>query len=98
MYRYYFKHKIDFTIAFIAFLLLSPIFLILLFLLIMNNQGTTPFFFQKRPGLNGIIFKVIKFKTMNDKKDNNGNLLPDSERLTKIGKIIRKTSLDEIPQ
>ncbi len=97
MYKLFFKRVIDFLIALIALLLLSPIFFIVLILLAMYNAGK-PFFFQERPGKNEKIFKVIKFKTMNDKKDSNGELLPDSVRLTKVGKFVRKTSLDEIPQ
>lgn len=97
MYKLFFKRVIDFLIALIALLLLSPIFFIVLILLAIYNAGK-PFFFQKRPGKNERIFKVIKFKTMNDKKDSNGELLPDSIRLTKVGKLVRKTSLDEIPQ
>ncbi len=97
MYKLFFKRVIDFLIALIALLLLSPIFFIVLILLAIYNAGK-PFFFQERPGKNEKIFKVIKFKTMNDKKDSNGELLPDSVRLTKFGKFVRKTSLDEIPQ
>lgn len=97
MYKNFFKPIIDFSLAFVGLLLLSPIFLVVLILLIIANQGK-PFFFQRRPGKNEKMFKVIKFKTMNDKKDKNGYLLPDSERLTKVGRFIRKTSLDEIPQ
>ena len=97
MYKKIIKFIIDFLIAFSGFLLLSPIFIITTVLLFFVNQGM-PFFIQQRPGKNGKIFNVIKFKTMNDKKDENGNLLPDEKRLTKIGKFIRKTSLDEIPQ
>lgn len=97
MYKLFLKRVIDFLLALIALLLLSPIFFIVLVLLAMYNAGK-PFFFQERPGKNEKIFKVIKFKTMNDKKDSNGELLPDSVRLTKVGKFVRKTSLDEIPQ
>lgn len=78
-------------------MLLSPVFVVVSFLLFVANQGK-PFFLQPRPGKNERIFKVIKFKTMNDKKDANGNLLPDADRLTAIGRFVRKTSLDEIPQ
>jgi lipopolysaccharide/colanic/teichoic acid biosynthesis glycosyltransferase len=74
-----------------------PILIIVTFLLFISNQGK-PFFFQLRPGKNEQLFKIIKFKTMNDKKDSDGNLLPDSERLTKIGNFVRKTSIDELPQ
>lgn len=87
----------DFTVALIMIIFLSPVFLLILFILTINNDGS-PFFFQERPGLNGEIFKVIKFKTMNDARDNNGNLLSDEKRLTSVGQFIRKTSLDEVPQ
>ncbi|AIH02775.1 sugar transferase [Riemerella anatipestifer CH3] len=87
----------DFTLALVGFLLLSPVFILVTIGLFFANQGK-PFFFQKRPGKNERIFSIIKFKTMNDKKDANGNLLSDAERLTAIGKFVRKTSLDEIPQ
>lgn len=97
MYKNYFKRLFDFTAAFIGILLLSPLFIIVSIGLFFANQGN-PFFFQLRPGKNGKIFKIIKFKTMNDKKDENGNLLSDAERLTTIGAFVRKTSLDEMPQ
>ncbi|MBE7652736.1 sugar transferase [Tenacibaculum finnmarkense] len=97
MYKNYIKRVFDFLIALVALVLLSPIFIIVLILLSIYNNGK-PFFFQKRPGKNQEIFKVIKFKTMNDKKDSDGNLLADSERLTKVGNFVRKTSLDELPQ
>ncbi|MCU7598174.1 sugar transferase [Riemerella anatipestifer] len=97
MYRDFFKPIMDFTLALVGFLLLSPVFILVTIGLFFANQGK-PFFFQKRPGKNERIFSIIKFKTMNDKKDANGNLLSDAERLTAIGKFVRKTSLDEIPQ
>ena len=97
MYKCFLKRIIDVIIAFLAILLLSPILLIITISLFIVNKGK-PFFFQERPGKNEKIFKVVKFKTMNDKKDNNGNLLPDTLRLTKIGIFVRSTSLDEIPQ
>lgn len=97
MYKKYIKSIFDFSIAFIAFFFLLLIFVIVLIGLYLVNQGK-PFFFQLRPGKNGQLFKIIKFKTMNDKKDENGNLLSDDYRLTKIGAFVRKTSLDEIPQ
>ena len=96
-YSIYFKSLIDFTLALIIFVILSPLFVIITIGLYFVNNGK-PFFFQMRPGKNGKIFRIIKFKTMNDKKDEKGNLLQDSERLTDIGIFVRKTSLDEIPQ
>lgn len=97
MYKNYLKHLFDFTAALVSLLLLSPIFLVVTIGLSFANQGK-PFFLQTRPGKNGTTFTIIKFKTMNDKKDAAGNLLSDAERLTKIGALVRKTSLDEIPQ
>lgn len=97
MYKTVFKRVFDFLAALLGLVFLSPIFFIVIIGLFFANQGK-PFFFQLRPGKNGKIFKIIKFKTMNDKKDSNGNLLSDAERLTKIGSFVRKTSLDEIPQ
>jgi lipopolysaccharide/colanic/teichoic acid biosynthesis glycosyltransferase len=97
MYKNYLKTIIDFSIAFLGFFFMLPIFLTVLIGLYIANQGK-PFFFQLRPGKNEQLFKIIKFKTMNDMKDNNGNLLPDEKRLTKIGQLVRKTSLDELPQ
>lgn len=97
MYKNYFKRILDFVAALIGLIVLSPFFVIITVCLFFANQGK-PFFFQLRPGKNGEIFKIVKFKTMNDKKDANGNLLPDAERLTRIGAFVRKTSLDEIPQ
>ena len=97
MYRNFFKPLFDIIISLIAFLILAPVFLVVVVVLSISNQGKA-FFFQLRPGKHGKIFKVIKFKTMNDKMDNEGNLFPDAKRLTTVGKFIRKTSLDEIPQ
>jgi len=97
MYPKIIKPILDFSIAFFTLLLLSPIFILVTLFLAIANSGK-PFFVQKRPGKNKKLFNIIKFKTMNDKKDANGNLLPDDKRLTSIGKIVRKTSLDEIPQ
>ena len=97
MYKLFFKRFLDFLLAFIGFVILCPIFIIVLICLLIGNRGK-PFFFQARPGKNERIFKIIKFKTMNDKKDEKGNLLPDEKRLTAFGKFVRKTSLDEIPQ
>jgi len=97
MYKSTLKPTFDFLAAFIGLLVLSPIFILTTMALAMVNNGK-PFFFQKRPGKNERIFSIIKFKTMNDKKDAQGNLLSDAERLTAVGKFVRKTSLDEIPQ
>lgn len=97
MYRYIIKPIFDFIIALIGLLILSPIFLVVMIILWIVNDGN-PFFYQLRPGKGQRIFKIIKFKTMNDRCDASGHLLPDAERLTKIGAFIRKTSLDEIPQ
>jgi len=92
-----FKRFIDFSCAFIGLIMLSPVFLGITILLVFVNQGT-PFFVQARPGRNGKVFHLLKFKTMNDKRDSAGFLLPDDMRMTSIGNVIRKTSLDEIPQ
>ncbi|RQO38174.1 lipid carrier--UDP-N-acetylgalactosaminyltransferase [Chryseobacterium sp. KBW03] len=97
MYKNYLKRIFDFIFSLIGITLLFPIFLIVTVGLFLSNNGK-PFFFQRRPGKSGKIFKIIKFKTMNDKKDSNGNLLSDAERLTPVGAFVRKTSLDEIPQ
>lgn len=97
MYKHFFKRLIDFVLALIGLIILSPIFIFASVFLFFANNGK-PFFLQRRPGKNEKIFNIIKFKTMNDKKDVDGNLLPDSKRLTPIGAFFRKTSLDEIPQ
>jgi lipopolysaccharide/colanic/teichoic acid biosynthesis glycosyltransferase len=97
MYSKIVKPILDFLLAVIAFIILLPVFLLVTILLFIANQGK-PFFIQRRPGKNCKVFSIIKFKTMNDKKDTNGNLLSDAERLTAVGKFVRKTSLDEIPQ
>ncbi|WP_396196738.1 sugar transferase [Flavobacterium sp.] len=97
MYRLFLKSVIDFTVALFFLVGLSPIILITTIAVYFANQGK-PFFFQLRPGKNEQLFKIIKFKTMNDKKDSDGNLLSDAHRLTKIGNFVRKTSLDELPQ
>ncbi|MCM4157100.1 sugar transferase [Gramella sp. AN32] len=97
MYQTLIKPFFDFLAALMGILILSPFFLIFMILLAIVNHGK-PFFYQKRPGLHGKIFKIIKFRTMNDARDEKGNLLPDSKRLTLVGKIVRKTSIDEIPQ
>ena len=98
MYKNYIKRIIDLLLAGIGFLIISPVFLLLWLLLAVANKGAGAFFTQERPGKNERIFRVIKFKTMTDERDAEGNLLPDAERLTKIGKLVRSTSLDEIPQ
>ena len=98
MYKHFFKRIIDFTIVFIALLIIWPILLIITIWLHFANKGAGAFFTQERPGKDGKIFKVIKFKSMTDERDENGKLLPNEQRLTKIGSIIRKTSIDELPQ
>jgi len=97
LYRNFLKRVLDLIVSLFAFCLLLPLFIVVTALLFIANQGS-PFFVQPRPGKKGRIFRLVKFKTMNDKKDAAGNLLSDAERLTGIGKFIRKTSLDEIPQ
>jgi lipopolysaccharide/colanic/teichoic acid biosynthesis glycosyltransferase len=97
MYQFIIKRILDITFAIVGFLLISPFFIIITIILFIANSGK-PFFFQRRPGLHGKIFKVIKFKTMNDKRSRTGNLLPDEQRLTAVGNLIRKSSLDELPQ
>ena len=98
MYKHFFKRVIDFTIVFIALLIIWPILLLVAIWLHFANKGAGAFFTQERNGKNGKIFKVIKFKTMTDERDENGNLLPDAQRLTKVGKFVRSTSIDELPQ
>lgn len=98
MYKYFFKRFFDFWISLIALICISPILLIVTIWLHFANKGAGAFFFQERPGKDAKIFKVIKFKTMTDERDANGNLLPDAQRLTKVGKFVRSTSIDELPQ
>ena len=97
LYKSFFKRFIDFLASFFGLLVLSPLMLIVMVLLSFANKGK-PFFFQIRPGKNEKLFKIIKFKTMNDAKDEQGNLLEDAKRLTLVGNFVRKTSLDELPQ
>ena len=98
MYKCFFKQLIDFIIALYILFFLWPILLLITIWLHFANKGAGVFFTQERPGKNGKIFKVIKFKTMTDERDANGDLLPDEQRLTKVGKFIRSTSVDELPQ
>ena len=97
LYSRYIKRVIDFVISFIALVLLLPVFILTALFLVAANRGT-PFFFQRRPGKNDRVFLLMKFKTMNDLRDSEGHLLDDEKRITRIGKFIRKSSLDEIPQ
>lgn len=97
MYRNFIKRALDIILSFIILALCSPILIVTYILLVIANKGEA-FFIQRRPGKNGEIFEIIKFKSMNDKKGPDGKLLPDSERITKVGQFVRKTSLDEIPQ
>ncbi len=97
MYIFFFKRILDFTTALIGLIILSPFFIIVTIALYFANHGK-PFFYQRRPGLNEKIFRIIKFRSMNNKVDAEGKLLPDAERLTPVGAFVRKTSLDEIPQ
>ena len=98
MYKNFFKRLIDFIIVLSALLVIWPILLVIYIWLSIANKGAGAIFYQERPGLHGKIFKVMKFKSMTDEKDANGNLLPDAERLTKVGKFVRSTSIDELPQ
>ena len=98
LYKKYFKRVLDFTIVFIALLIIGPIILLIALWLHFANKGAGAFFTQERPGRNGKIFKIIKFKTMTDERDTDGNLLPDAQRLTKVGRFVRSTSIDELPQ
>jgi lipopolysaccharide/colanic/teichoic acid biosynthesis glycosyltransferase len=98
MYKHFFKRFFDFWISLVALIIISPILLVITIWLHFANKGAGAFFFQDRPGKDGKIFKVIKYKTMTDERDAEGNLLPDEARLTKVGKFVRSTSIDELPQ
>lgn len=98
MYKYFFKRLIDFIIVFCVLVVIWPILLIITLWLHFANKGASAFFTQERPGKGGKIFKVIKFKTMTDERDADGNLLPDADRLTNVGRFVRSTSIDELPQ
>ena len=98
MYKHFFKRVIDFTIVLVALLIIWPVLLIITVWLHFANKEAGAFFTQERPGKDGKIFKVIKFKSMTDERDADGNLLPDAQRLTKVGSFVRKTSIDELPQ
>ncbi len=97
MYRFFIKRSFDFIASLVLLVFIAPIFVLITFFLFLANRGK-PFFIQKRPGKNEKTFDIIKFKTMNDLKDSKGDLLPDKDRLTPVGRFVRKTSLDEIPQ
>ena len=98
MYRHFFKRLIDFCVALVALVCISPVLIIVAIWLHFANKGAGAFFLQERPGWHGKIFKIIKFKTMTDERDAEGNLLPDADRLTKVGRFVRSTSIDELPQ
>lgn len=98
MYKHFFKRFFDFWISLIALICISPILFVVTIWLHFANKGAGAFFFQERPGKDGKIFKVVKYKTMTDERDSNGELLPDSERLTRVGRFVRSTSIDELPQ
>ena len=98
MYKHFFKRFFDFWISLIVLIIISPILLVVTIWLHFANKGAGAFFTQDRPGKDGKIFKVIKYKTMTDERDSEGNLLPDEDRLTKVGKFVRSTSIDELPQ
>lgn len=98
MYKHFFKRVIDFSIVLVALLIIWPFLLIITVWLHFANKGAGAFFFQERPGKDAKIFKVIKFKTMTDERDADGKLLPDAQRLTKVGKLVRSLSIDELPQ
>lgn len=98
MYKRYFKRLFDFSVALLLILFLSPVIIVVFLLLSISNKGCGVLFYQDRPGLNGKVFKIAKFKTMTDEKNEKGELLPVSKRITKVGKVIRSLSLDELPQ
>ena len=98
MYIHFFKRFLDFTFSLIGLVVISPILILVWVLLMVANGGAGAVFIQTRPGKGGKLFKVIKFKTMNDRRDGEGNLLPDSERITSVGRIVRSLSIDELPQ
>ena len=98
MYRLFVKRFLDFWIALAVLLIISPILLVVTIWLHFANKGAGVFFFQERPGKDGRIFKIIKFKTMTDERDAEGNLLPDEKRLTRVGSLVRSSSIDELPQ
>lgn len=98
IYRDYIKRVLGFVLSFLAIICLSPLFLVVTIWLHFVNKGAGAFFFQERPGKNGKIFKIIKYKTMTDERDASGKLLPDDQRLTKVGRFVRSTSIDELPQ
>jgi len=98
MYKHFFKRFFDFWISLIALICISPILLVVTIWLHFANKGAGALFFQERPGKDGKIFKVMKFKTMTDERDANGELLPDADRLTRVGRLVRSTSIDELPQ
>ena len=98
MYRHYFKRFLDFWIALAVLVIISPVLLAVTVWLHFANKGAGAFFLQERPGKDGRIFRIIKFKTMTDERDGEGNLLPDEKRLTRVGRLVRSTSIDELPQ
>jgi lipopolysaccharide/colanic/teichoic acid biosynthesis glycosyltransferase len=98
MYKHFFKRFLDFWIAFVLLICLSPVFIFVMIWLHFANKGAGAFFTQDRPGKDAKIFKVVKFKTMTDERDENGKLLPDAKRLTKVGRLVRSLSIDELPQ
>ena len=98
MYKHFFKRLIDFTFSLMALIVLSPVYLVVTIWLHFANKGAGAFFYQERPGKNEKIFKIYKYKSMTDERDTEGNMLPDAQRLTKVGRFVRATSIDELPQ